>query len=155
MMTRRAVQGFLPMKPPSVTHNDLVAYILTAGPRKGRPAIRKSDRLKDAEEELMSWMKTVASVGDEGFKPLAGPLRLTVRWCYEVDDKHKDGQAKTTKPDISNMLKTFEDCLTRVGIIADDALIVDEHLSKAYKQPYGVWFKAEELRESTGGKHDR
>lgn len=142
---KRRVSAFLPMKPPSVTHNALVAYIVGGG--KGmHAAIRKSDELKTAEDLICVWLKSVTKVS-ENFQPLTGPLRCVVKWCFPASEKHPDGTPMTEKPDMSNMLKTFEDCLTRCGIIEDDRFIVDEHIAKGYRDPQGIWFCVEELQE--------
>ena len=140
---KRRVSAFLPMKPPSVTHNALLAYIVGAG--KGmHAAIRKSDELKTAEDLICVWLKSVTKVS-ENFQPLTGPLRCVVKWCFPASEKHPDGTPMTEKPDMSNMLKTFEDCLTRCGIIEDDRFICSESLSKGYAETMGIYFSVEEL----------
>lgn len=53
---------------------------------------------------------------------------------------------------MSNMLKTFEDCLVRCSVIDDDRGIIDEHLSKGYAKTYGIFFKVEEIRRDFTGK---
>lgn len=141
---KRRVSAFLPMKPPSVTHNALLAYIVGGG--KGmHAAIRKSDRLKDAEDEICTWLMRTVCVQRDFVKLAKGPLRLSVRWCFGTSVLHPHGTPMTEKPDMSNMLKTFEDCLTRCGIIEDDRFIVDEHIAKGYRDPQGIWFCVEEL----------
>lgn len=140
---KRRVSAFLPMKPPSVTHNALLAYIVGGG--KGmHAAIRKSDELKTAEDLLCVWLKSVTKVS-ENFQPLTGPLRCVVKWCFPASPKHPDGSPMTEKPDMSNMLKTFEDCLTRCGIIEDDRFICSESLDKGYADIMGIYFSVEEL----------
>lgn len=140
---KRRLSAFLPMKPPSVTHNALLAYIVGAG--KGmHAAIRKSDELKTAEDLICVWLKSVTKVS-ENFQPLTGPLRCVVKWCFPASEKHPDGSPMTEKPDMSNMLKTFEDCLTRCGIIEDDRFICSESLSKGYAKVMGIYFSVEEL----------
>ena len=140
---KRRVSAFLPMKPPSVTHNALLAYIVGGG--KGmHAAIRKSDELKTAEDLICVWLKSVTKVS-ENFQPLTGPLRCVVKWCFPASPKHPDGSPMTEKPDMSNMLKTFEDCLTRCGIIEDDRFICSESLSKGYAETMGIYFSVEEL----------
>lgn len=140
---KRRVSAFLPMKPPSVTHNALLAYIVGGG--KGmRAAIRKSDELKTAEDLICVWLKSVTKVS-ENFQPLTGPLRCVVKWCFPASEKHPDGSPMTEKPDMSNMLKTFEDCLTRCGIIEDDRFICSESLDKGYADIMGIYFSVEEL----------
>ena len=149
MKDARVIRAFLPIDPPKVTHNALEACVIGGGPRKGRAAIRKSNRLKDAEDELCSWIR--ASVGKD-VETLQSPLRLTVRWMFPESMKHRDGEPHTGKPDMSNMLKTFEDCLVRCNVIDDDRGIIDEHLSKGYAKTYGIFFKAEEIRRDFAGK---
>ena len=140
---KRRLSAFLPMKPPSVTHNALLAYIVGGG--KGmRAAIRKSDELKTAEDLICVWLKSVTKVS-ENFQPLTGPLRCVVKWCFPASPKHPDGSPMTEKPDMSNMLKTFEDCLTRCGIIEDDRFICSESLDKGYADIMGIYFSVEEL----------
>ena len=141
--TKRRVSAFLPMRPPSVTHNALLAYIVGGG--KGmHAAIRKSDELKTAEDLICVWLKSVTKVS-ENFEPLTGPLRCVVKWCFPASPKHPDGTPMTEKPDMSNMLKTFEDCLTRCGIIEDDRFICSESLDKGYADIMGIYFSVEEL----------
>ena len=140
---KRRVSAFLPMKPPSVTHNDLLAYIVGGG-KGAHAAIRKSDELKTAEDLICVWLKSVTKVS-ENFQPLTGPLCCVVKWCFPASPKHPDGTPMTEKPDMSNMLKTFEDCLTRCGIIEDDRFICSESLDKGYADIMGIYFSVEEL----------
>lgn len=140
---KKRVSAFLPMKPPSKTHNDLIAYIVGRG-KNIHAAIRKSDELKTAEDQICVWLKSVTKVS-ENFEPLTGPLRCVVKWCFPASPKHPDGSPMTEKPDMSNMLKTFEDCLTRCGIIEDDRFICSESLDKGYADIMGIYFSVEEL----------
>lgn len=140
---KRRLSAFLPMRPPSKTHNDLEAYIVGRG-KNMHAAIRKSDELKTAEDLICVWLKSVTKVS-ENFQPLTGPLRCVVKWCFPASEKHPDGTPMTEKPDMSNMLKTFEDCLTRCGIIEDDRFICSESLDKGYADIMGIYFSVEEL----------
>lgn len=107
-------------------------------------SIRKSDELKTAEDLICVWLKSVTKVS-ENFQPLTGPLRCVVKWCFPASPKHPHGTPMTEKPDMSNMLKTFEDCLTRCGIIEDDRFICSESLDKGYADIMGIYFSVEEL----------
>lgn len=140
---KRRLSAFLPMRPPSKTHNDLEAYIVGRG-KNMHASIRKSDELKTAEDLICVWLKSVTKVS-ENFEPLTGPLRCVVKWCFPASPKHPDGSPMTEKPDMSNMLKTFEDCLTRCGIIEDDRFICSESLDKGYADIMGIYFSVEEL----------
>lgn len=136
----RTVSAFMAMEPPTVTHNDLVPCT-----RKGRPSIRKGERLLEAEAKLMAHMGGLAGQARESGGPLTGALRLRVAWCFPTEGEHSDGEPHTAKPDMGNMLKTLEDCLVRSGVIADDALICGEQLSKAWSDPSGIYVEASEL----------
>ena len=62
-------------------------------------------------------------------RPLTGPLQLcvTIAWPYRKGEPKKNriagGLWHTTKPDLSNVVKTLEDRLTEEGFIADDAQV--------------------------------
>lgn len=127
--------AFLAMEPPTVTHNDLRAAL-----RGGRPTIVKSDRLKEAEDAIMARL-----VPARPAEPLSGPLSVEVRWCFATRGSHAQGEPHTSRPDMSNMLKTLEDCMVRAGWIVDDSLVCDEHTAKAWMDPAGIWVRAAEI----------
>ena len=129
--------AFLPMKIPTVTHNDLVPWKA----KGGRIGIRKSDALKDAEDALMARI-CAAGVPDE---PVSCAARLTVTWCFLADERHVVSEPHTSKPDMSNMLKTLEDCLTRCGVISDDSIICLESLAKGYAEREGIYIEVSAL----------
>lgn len=129
--------AFLPMKIPTVTHNDLVPWRA----KGGRMGIRKSDALKDAEDALMARIRA-AGVPET---PVSCAARLTVRWCFPADGRHAVGEPHVSKPDMSNMLKTLEDCLTRCGVISDDSIICQESLSKGYAWREGIYIEVSSL----------
>lgn len=131
----REVRGFLAMVPPTVTHNDLRPAL-----RAGRPYIRKSDRLREAEAALEARLRPLSP--QDG--PLSGPLLVEVRWCFPAGE-HAQGEPHTDKPDMSNMLKTLEDCMVRAGWIVDDRMICKELTAKAWMDPAGIWVRAAEL----------
>lgn len=78
-------------------------------------------------------------------QPLAGALRLVVRFYYPVRRPHKDGEPKTTRPDTDNMIKLLKDVATACGYWIDDAQIADERVVKAYSDPSGIWFEVEQI----------
>lgn len=127
--------AFLAMEPPTVTHNDLRAVI-----RGGRPAIVKSDRLREAEDALVARLARLAPG-----EPMGGPLSVEVRWCFATRGTHAQGEPHTGKPDMSNMLKTLEDCMVCAGWMVDDALVCDERTAKAWMDPAGIWVRVAEL----------
>lgn len=127
--------AFLAMEPPTVTHNDLRPAM-----RGGRPYIRKSERLREAEDAIMARLSPVRPA-----EPLSGPLRLQVRWCFGTGGRMAQGAPHTSKPDMSNLLKTLEDCMARTGWIEDDALLCEETMAKAWMDPAGIWVRVSEL----------
>ena len=129
--------AFLPMRIPTVTHNDLVPW----KSKGGRMGIRKSDALKDAEDALMARIRA-AGVPDE---PVSRAASLSVRWCFAGNGRHRPGEPHTSKPDMSNMLKTLEDCLTRCGVISDDSIICLESLAKGYAEREGIYIEVSAL----------
>ena len=124
--------AFLPMRIPTVTHNDLVPWRA----KGGRIGIRKSDALKDAEDAIMA---RIRAAGMPESPVSCRAARLTVKWCFLADGRHAVGEPHTSKPDMSNMLKTLEDCLTRCGVISDDSIICQESLSKGYAGHEGIY----------------
>lgn len=127
--------AFLAMEPPTVTHNDLRAAL-----RGGRPAIVKSDRLREAEGALVARLARQAPP-----EPMGGPLSVEVRWCFATRGVHAQGEPHVKKPDMSNMLKTLEDCMRRAGWIVDDSLVCEERTAKAWMDPAGIWVRVAQL----------
>ena len=135
----RSVQAFVPMeRVPTVTHNDLQAYI----GRDGRAHVRKSARLHSAEGAYLARLAKIAE-GMDG--PLSGPLSASIRWCFPTLGRHAQGEPRDKPPDLDNMEKTFLDCCQRAGIIADDGGIVEKETVKMWRDPSGVWFRFEEI----------
>lgn len=127
--------AFLAMEPPTVTHNDLKAVT-----RGGRPAIVKSDRLREAEDALVARLAQQTPP-----EPMGGPLSVEVRWCFATRGSHAQGEPHVARPDMSNMLKTLEDCMVRAGWIVDDSTICEERMAKAWMDPAGIWVRVIEL----------
>lgn len=134
----RSARCFMAMVPPETTHNDLEVH------RRGSKSfVGKSDALRAAEDSLAARMGPL--VEQVAGTPLSGPLRLRLTWSYAQTCRHVAGDPKTSRPDLSNMAKTLEDVLVRQGVIADDALIVEEVLVKGYGMVSGIGVEAEEV----------
>lgn len=144
-MTRskpRAVQAFLAFVPPTVTHNDLEAYTLRRG-GKTIAAIRKSDRLKEAEDLMRPHVQRFRE--GKKFCPLRGPLRETLKVCWPTDGKHEQGAPRTEPPDLDNWVKTFNDLCEHARLISNDAHVVDLRVIKVWADPAGVFVRFEEI----------
>lgn len=137
----RAVQGFLPFVPPTVTHNDLEAYTVK---RRGKvtASIRKSKRLKAAEDMMRPYVQRLAAAW---CCPIKGAVVETLKVCWPCEGKHADGEPRTDPPDLDNWEKTFNDLCEREGIISCDAHIVAKHSYKLWSETPGVFVRFEEI----------
>jgi Holliday junction resolvase RusA-like endonuclease len=89
---------FLPMLPPTVTAQEHQVSCV-----KGKPVFYDPPELKTAKAKLAAHLSR--HIPERSF---TGALRVIVKWCFPVVGKHKDGEYKTTKPDISNLQKALE-----------------------------------------------
>lgn len=129
------MQFFLPMKPPTVTHQ---AKELHAFMKGGKPCavLHDSRALKDARAKLHAALAPYAPD-----KPFAGPVRLLVKWCFPSDGRHADGEWKTTKPDTDNLEKALKDEMTRLHFWHDDAQVASEISEKFWANVPGIFVK--------------
>lgn len=138
----RAVQCFLPFLPPTVTHNDLEAYTFKKGGKR-IAAIRKSDRLRAAEDMMRPYVQRMAD--SSLCCPMRGPVAQTVKICWPCGGKHEQGEPRSDPPDYDNWVKTFNDLCESCGIITNDAHIVAAHVYKVWADPAGVFVRFEEI----------
>ena len=138
-MGGRAVEAFLAMIPPTVTHNGLVVRERERGGRR-ESFIGKSGALHAAESAIRARLSRCRP--DE---PIACPMRAELRWCFPTEGRHAQGEPMVSRPDLDNLEKTFLDCCQAEGIIHDDALVVEKHSAKAWSDPAGIWFRFEEI----------
>ncbi len=138
----RVIQGFLPVEPPKVTHNDLTIRYRTKTSGGRVPYVAKSDRLRKAEDAIRPHIARLAPS-----MPLSGALRVTWKLAWPTDGKHYQGEAKTTKPDADNVVKTLNDLLESCRVIANDAMICDLRAMKMFRDPAGIWVRVEEVDE--------
>lgn len=173
------VSMFIPMRVPTVTHNDLVIRERKA-PRSARARkqtgnrgrfmevsgrrlfIGKSPKLREAESEYIGqFERLIRSVGDadKNTFPLGqrgNPLVVSLVWSFRPSRKAErnveDGTPKVTPPDLDNMAKTALDCMTRAGLIVDDAPVCDLSLAKVIGKVEGLRVTIEELPAPTRAK---
>jgi Holliday junction resolvase RusA-like endonuclease len=113
--------------------------------------IGKFSRLAD-KKELRQARQTYESLL-QPFRPqrsLTGPVRLslTFSWPHLKSSSAKRRAAaypKTTKPDCSNLAKTFEDCLVRTGFFVDDAQVVELLVRKVHGGDVGIRVSIQEI----------
>ncbi len=112
------------------------------------PLGKKSVRGKGTQfympKDTKEFMSKVAYFGRSIYKgePLAIPLSLDITFAFpreghRLKPKHSD-QWMCQKPDLSNLLKNFEDGLNGV-IWQDDCWIVEERISKVWHDSPEIW----------------
>lgn len=134
------ISFFLPMKPPTVTHQEKAIAVV-----KGKPVIYEPAELKAARNKLMAYLGQHAPL-----VPLRGAVRLGVKWCFPITGKHEDGEWKTTRPDTDNLQKLLKDCMTDLGYWKDDAQVASEIVEKFWAKIPGIYINAKELEEAYG-----
>lgn len=126
---------FMPMIPPTVTHQEHKVTVI-----KGKPVFYEPAELKEARSKLMANLaKHIPK------KKYEHGVRLTVKWCFPIKGKHKDGEYKNTKPDTDNLQKLLKDCMTACGFWKDDALVSSDICEKFYAKVTGIYVRIDEL----------
>ncbi len=128
---------FLPMIPPTVTHQEKKVHVVN-----GKPVLYEPAELKAARIKLMAHLGKHAPA-----LPLQGAVRLVVKWCFPITGSHIDGQWKTTKPDTDNLQKLLKDCMTLCGYWKDDAQVASEIIEKFWAEKPGIFISAQELED--------
>lgn len=126
---------FMPMKPPTATHQEKQVSCVS-----GKPVFYEPDDLKAARAKLMAHLGQHVPV-----KKYNDPIRLMVKWCFPITGNRQDGQYKHTKPDTDNLQKLLKDCMTDCGYWKDDALVVSEIVEKFWAKLPGIYIKIEEV----------
>lgn len=127
---------FLPMIPPTVTAQ---THRISARPGK-KAAVYDSPAIKDARQKFLAHL-----IGYAPMRPMAGPVRLTTRWCFPMTETSHNGQYKTTRPDTDNLQKLFKDCMAKAGFFRDDAQVASELIEKFYSTIPGIYVRLEEI----------
>ncbi len=138
--TKMTIQFFIPMRPPTTTHNakELHAYM-----KGGKPCavLYDSAELKATRAKLHAHLASYAPA-----KPIpAGrPIRLLVKWMFPAEGR-PDGSWRTSKPDTDNLEKALKDEMTRLHFWHDDAQVCSEITEKFWADVCGVFVRVEEL----------
>lgn len=127
-------QFFMPMIPPTTTAQERQVRIV-----HGKPIFYDTQAIKDAKDLLCGHL--VRHTPDT---PMSGAIRLTVTWCFKGKG-HRNGEAKTTKPDTDNLQKMLKDCMTKCGYWHDDAQVAQEIITKIWNDPSGIFIKVEQI----------
>lgn len=129
------IEFFMPMVPPSTTHQTKQVTV-----RNGKPVFYEPAELKAARAKLMGHLSK--HVPDEEY---TGPVRLVTKWLFPMTNTSKHGQYKHTRPDTDNLQKLLKDCMSDVGFWKDDALVVSEVIEKFWAEVPGIYIKIEEV----------
>lgn len=130
------VRFFMDMIPPTTTAQEKQVTVV-----KGKPIIYDPPEVNKAKSKLLG---NLFKYKPE-MKMFTGPVRLTVKWCFPLTGKHKDGEYKYTRPDTDNLNKMLKDCMTACGFWKDDALVASEIIEKFWAERPGIYIKIEEL----------
>ena len=132
-MTR--LEFFLPMIPPTVTHQEKKWRVVNGKPVPYEPA-----EVRAARAKLTAHLSQHRPEG----RPLVGAVRLVVKWCFPRG-RHRNGEYRRTKPDTDNLQKLLKDCMTDLGFWTDDAQVASEICQKFWAEIPGLYICAEEL----------
>lgn len=128
------IEFFLPMIPPTTTHQEKDVCV-----KNGKPKFYEPQELKAARSKLMAHLaKHTPEL------PYTRGVRLVTKWCFPCG-KHKDGEYRITKPDTDNLQKLLKDCMTTCGYWKDDALVASEIIEKFWAALPGIYIRIEEL----------
>lgn len=129
------MEFFLPMIPPTITHQQHKVAV-----RNGKPQFFEPPELKTARSKLEGHLgKHVPDA------PYEGGVRLTTRWCFPRCGDHHNGEYRTTKPDTDNLQKMLKDVMTKLGYWIDDAQVASENTEKFWADRPGIYVRIDEL----------
>jgi len=129
---------FMPMIPPTRTHQEKQVKIV-----KGKPVFYEPAELKAVRSKLMAHLgKHVPET------KYTAAIRLTSWWCFPITGEHKNGEYKTTKPDTDNLVKMLKDVMTDLKFWTDDSLVASEVIEKFWADKPGIYIKIEDLYDN-------
>lgn len=128
------IEFFMPMIPPTATHQLKQVRVVNGKPRFYEPAAVKAARAK----------LTTHLAGHRPPEPMDGPLSLMVKWCFPAKDK-TNGSWRTSRPDTDNLNKLLKDCMTALGFWHDDAQVAQEIIEKFWADLPGIYIRINKL----------
>ena len=124
---------FMPMKKiPTTTHQQKQVHVV-----KGKPIFYEPNDLRQARMTLMDNLARFCPP-----KPIEGMVKLGVKWQFPLKN-HEENEYKTTKPDLDNLVKLLQDCMTQLGFWEDDRYVVSLHTEKTYNELSGIYIQIE------------
>lgn len=112
--------------------------------KNGRPYIQhfKKKTVAQSRAELVRRLQDHAPEA-----PTRKPVRLEVLLTFDIKDRKKWGNYKTTKPDCSNYIKELEDAMTECGFWEDDSQVAELSITKVYAEKASIQITIDELEE--------
>ena len=129
-----ATEFFMPMDPPTITHQEKRVKVVN-----GKPVFYEPADLKAARAKLIGHL--AKHTPDKIYH---GGVRLITKWCFPKG-KHLDGEYRITKPDTDNLQKLLKDCMTLCRFWEDDAQVASEIVEKFWAEIPGIYIRIEEL----------
>lgn len=133
------IRFFLPMKPPTRTHQQQKVRVV-----KGRPVFYDPPELMAVRQKFLAALSPYRPPA-----PVKGPVRLVTKWIYPVRKGGENGAWKISRPDTDNMIKLFKDCMTAAGFWEDDAVVCSEITEKFRGDPPGIFVSVTRLEGET------
>ena len=129
------IEFFIPMIPPTVTHQEQKLSV-----RGGKPFVYEDAELKRTRVKLRDHL-----AGHRPQRPLTGAVMLVVKWCFPAGDRHLNGQYRETKPDTDNLQKLLKDVMTGLHFWKDDAQVACEVVEKFWADTPGLYVAMREI----------
>lgn len=129
------MQFFIPMKIPTVTHQEKQVHVV-----RGKPVFYEPTELKQARANLTDHLAEYVPK-----EPVHGNVRLLVKWCFPLKSGAHDGEYKNTKPDLDNSMKMLQDVMTTLDFWDDDRFIVSLITEKFYARIPGLFIQITKL----------
>ncbi len=126
---------FMPMRPPTITHQQKQVRVV-----RGKPVFYEPAELKAARAKL-----TTHLAQHKPERPMEGAVQLMVSWLFPLTGKHRAGEYRTTKPDTDNLQKLLKDCMTTCSYWHDDAQVATEMVQKRWNDVPGILVEVMEI----------
>ncbi|MFR2117436.1 MAG: RusA family crossover junction endodeoxyribonuclease [Subdoligranulum sp.] len=132
------MQFFIPMQPPTTTHNAKHCMPLCAAASHCAAARQPGAESHPCQAARLPGPLCTAY-------PLQWPGAAVGQVAVSTDGRHNDGEWRTTKPDTDNLEKALKDEMTRLHFWRDDAFVCSEVVEKFWADTPGIFIKVVEL----------
>lgn len=130
------LEFFIPLKKiPTITHQQKRVTC-----KNGKPFFYESSELKNARELFMSRL-----IGFKPEKQFTKNIELVTTWCFPETKTKKHGDPMQNVPDLENLQKLLNDCMTDCGFWKDDRYIFRMILEKFHSNVVGIRIRIKEV----------